>query len=140
MHVMSAVETALRPADRRRRASARRVVLLTLIAVGGVLTMHGLGPHHAGLRTTSVAVPATAMAPMAAEAPTHDDHASSHHQHPPTSTQDLAALCAVIVLAAVTLVTRRTTTLPHTLWSTLRLPETGSRPDPPVPRLTLAFS
>jgi hypothetical protein len=121
MHVMSAVETALRPVDRRRRASTRWVVLITLIAVVGVLAMHGLGPHHA-------------------EAPNHDDRASSHHQDTPTSTHELAAPCAVIVLAAVTLVTRRTTTLRHTLWSTLPIPETGSRPDPPVPRLTLAFS
>jgi hypothetical protein len=134
---MSAVETALRPVDRRRRASTRWVVLITLIAVVGVLAMHGLGPHHAGRLTTSMTVPAAAMA---AEAPNHDDRASSHHQDTPTSTHELAAPCAVIVLAAVTLVTRRTTTLRHTLWSTLPIPETGSRPDPPVPRLTLAFS
>jgi hypothetical protein len=137
---MSAVHPASHATVPRGWASSAWMALITLVAIGAVLAMHGLGPHHAGLPTTSMAVPATAMAPMASDANAQDDGHSSHHQDTPTSTHELVAMCAVIILAALTLVMRSTITTRHTLWSLFRRPEHGSRPDPPVPRLALAFS
>ena len=144
MPVMSPAHTAPRPAPRPCPSSTVRAVVTTPRGVGAVVAMRGLAPHHVELSTTAMVNPTEAMTPIATMATMASDaqgHGhSSHHQDTPASTHELVAMCAVIILAALTLVTRSTVTTRHTLCSLFRRPEHGSPPDPPVPRLALAFS
>lgn len=139
MSSMLAAQTAPRPAPRRWPAATVRAVVITLLAATAVLAMHGLAPHHVDLSTAAMVPAAEAMTPTATMAGNADAH-SSHREDTPASTHELVAMCAVMVLAAHTCVTRSTITTRHNLWSQFRRPEHGSRPDPPVPRLALAFS
>ena len=135
--VMSAAATATHRSTGGTRISTRWVVLATLIAVGAVLAMHGLGAHHSDAARTSASASSTATAPMAHDQP--GEHTGSLPDHgSPASAPELIALCAVIVLSAATVLVRPTTPSRLGSWSTIGPRQTMSRPEPPVPRLRFA--